>query len=644
MEYKWPYENEIGREERVSCDVLVLGGGMAGCYAAIAAARHGAKVILVEKGATVRSGSAGSGFDHWETACTNPGSQVTPKEIAEAFIDEQSHYSNGIAQYICCREGWDRLLDMESFGGKIRDTEDEFKGADFRDDETKLMYAYDYKNRYTLRVWGTTFKPALRKELKRLGVQVYDFTEATALLTAVENGKKKNVGAVGMNTRTGRLLVVSAKETILTMSRPARVWLFNPDLLGLCEFRPPQSIGSGHAMGWRAGVEFTMMEKSVPGEFSAAGRSFPPYGAGNNHNTWYAATMVDARGVEIPYVDRDGRELKTVAERYLPAPGQKFFLKGGVIDEAKYEYRGPETLPFEELVKRGYKLPFYADLSRMPEMERKVIWGMMVGQEGKTQVPILQNYTERGFDPEKHALQSYGTGWKSATFLEQERQLFGAPGGVFHDWDLKTNLDGLYAAGDQIYASDCAGFAATTGYYAGRKAAEAARTAGEAVYDERDVEAEKQRLYAPIYREHGVHWKELNMAISKAMQNYCGGVKNEELLAEGLALLNDYEENIVPELCCENPHELMRTHEVMDILTVSKIIIEACRMRKSSSKPLCFARTDYPDMDPERDAHFITLRQENGAVIRGDVPFDYYGDVEVEYEKRNQDYIQGGNR
>ncbi len=70
-----------------------------------------------------------------------------------------------------------------------------------------------------------------------------------------------------------------------------------------------------------------MMEKSVQGEFSAAGRSFPPYSAGNNHNTWYAATMVDARGVEIPYVDRDGKELKTVSERYYPAKGQKFFLR-----------------------------------------------------------------------------------------------------------------------------------------------------------------------------------------------------------------------------------------------------------------------------------------------------------------------------
>ena len=62
-----------------------------------------------------------------------------------------------------------------------------------------------------------------------------------------------------MNVRTGKFMIFRAKATILTMSRPARVWLFNPDLVGLCEFRPTQSIGSGHAMGYRAGIEFTMM-------------------------------------------------------------------------------------------------------------------------------------------------------------------------------------------------------------------------------------------------------------------------------------------------------------------------------------------------------------------------------------------------
>lgn len=638
--HKWPYANEIGSMEQVESDVLVLGGGLAGCYAAIAAARRGKSVVLVEKGATERSGSAGSGFDHWESACTNPCSQVTAKEIAEAYIEEQSHYSNGIAHYIECREGYDRLLDMEQFGGKIRDTEDEFAGAEFRDEKTKLMFAYDYKNKFTLRVWGSTFKPALYKELKRLGVKIYDRTEATALLTAEIDGKTRGIGAMGMNVRTGKFLAFSAKSTILTMSRPARIWLFNPDLVGLCEFRPTQSIGSGHAMGYRAGVEFTMMEKSVKGEFSAAGRSFPPYGTGNNHNTWYAASMVDARGVEIPYVDRDGKELKTVSERYYPAEGQKFFLKGGVIDEAKYEYRGPETLDFEELMKRGYQLPFYADLSKMPEMERKVIWGMMVGEEGKTKIPILQYYTDKGFDPQKHILQSYGTGWQSASFLDQERQLFGAPGGILTDWDLKTNIDGIYAAGDQLYASDCCGFAAATGYYAGRKAASYADTVEIMEAPQEELDREMKRLYAPLYVEDGMDWRELNQAISKAMQNYCGGVKCKDLLEEGLSTLKAYEEEMVPMISCKNPHELMRAHEVMDILEVAQMILQACLFRESSSKELRFYRSDYPEMDPKEDCCFLTIRREHGKPVRGMVPHDYYGDIEEEYEKRNQDYIE----
>ena len=38
--YNWPYGNELGEREEATCDVLVLGGGLAGCYAAIAAARR----------------------------------------------------------------------------------------------------------------------------------------------------------------------------------------------------------------------------------------------------------------------------------------------------------------------------------------------------------------------------------------------------------------------------------------------------------------------------------------------------------------------------------------------------------------------------------------------------------------------------
>ena len=641
--YIWPYPNEAGQEETIVSDVLVLGGGLSGCFAAIAAARKGQSVVLVEKGAVEKSGSAGTGFDHWESACTNPCSGVTPEEIAWAYVREQDWYSNGIAHYIECREGYDRLLDIESFGGKIRDTEGEFKGAEFRDEKTGLMFAYDYKNKFTIRVWGSTFKPALAREMKRLGIRVFDRTEATALLVAADtSGKKRGAGAMGMNVHTGKFYVFRSKTTVLCMSRPARVWLFNADLPGLCEFRPMQSIGSGHAMGWRAGMEFTMMEKSVRAEFSAAGRSFPPYGAGNNHNTWYAATMVDARGVEIPYVNRDGEELKTVSERYYPAPGQKFFLKGGVIDNPKYEYRGPETLDFEELMKRGYQLPFYADLSRMPDAERRVIWGMMVGEEAKTKIPIYQNYTERGFDPQKHMLQSYGTGWQSANFLEQERQFFGAPGGLMHDWDLQTNIEGIYAAGDQLYASDCAGFACATGYYAGRKAADKAAMEELPEISKEDTEKEKKRLYAPLFvkPEEGVTWKELNLAVSKAMQNYCGGVKCEALLKEGLDLLGQFEEETVPRLSASNPHELMRVHEVLDILQVAQLVLHASLARKASSKPLCFSRSDYPAEETENERRHIVIRQENGQILTREVPLDFFGDLKEEYEKRNQDYIK----
>lgn len=137
-----------------------------------------------------------------------------------------------------------------------------------------------------------------------------------------------------------------------------------------------------------------------------------------------------------------------------------------------YKYLGPDTLPVEELLKQSFKLPFYADLPSMPELERKAIWGLMVGQEGKSKIPIFHTFTKEGFNPNNHLLQSYGDGWTPASFPPRERQLFGVPGGILNNWNLRTNLEGLYAAGDQLFAADCNGHGAATGYYAGRHAAD----------------------------------------------------------------------------------------------------------------------------------------------------------------------------
>jgi NADPH-dependent 2,4-dienoyl-CoA reductase/sulfur reductase-like enzyme len=68
----WPYPIRYDQEQEIDTDVLIIGGGMAGCWAAISAARKGLRVALVEKSATVRSGAVGPGVDHWCDAPNHP--------------------------------------------------------------------------------------------------------------------------------------------------------------------------------------------------------------------------------------------------------------------------------------------------------------------------------------------------------------------------------------------------------------------------------------------------------------------------------------------------------------------------------------------------------------------------------------------
>lgn len=642
INHNWPYPNEINEQETLTADVLILGGGIAGCMAAISAAKKGVKVILVDKASPTRSGAGGSGCDHWEQAASNPNSEVSPEELYAAMMDDNDGYNNPISHYIECKEGWDRLLEIEEMGGKIRDVDGEFEGAPFRDKDTGLLFAYDYKNKTTIRIWGTTFKPAMVKEMRRLGVKIVNHVAITSILTKNGETGAACIGATGINARTGKFYIFSAKASVMAMSRPARVWLFSAGYPGLSEFRPMSCIGNGHAMAWRIGAEFNMMEKSCTGQFSAAGRSYPPYSAGNNHNTWYPASLIDSEGREIPYMDRDKNILVDVMDRFQPAKSQDFFMKGGNIEQAKYKYDGPETMPYEQLKEMGYKLPFYADLTNLPEYERNVIWNMMLGEEGKTRIPVQQFYEEQGFNPSEDVIQCYGVGWKSAEFLPQERQLFGLPGGFMNDWRLMTNIPGLFVAGDALFSSNCFGHAATTGSYAGRHAAEWSTKIELENFDVIQVDAEKNRIYAPLHNDlnNSYTWKELNHAIAKTMQNYCGEIKENNLLLTGLEILKDYEKNVIPNTSAANPHELVRLLEVYDILTVSKIIIHACLARKSSCSQLEFYRSD--SLEKEEEA-FILISQKNGVVLSKHIPLDFAGNIVENYIKYNSDYIKEVN-
>ncbi len=55
----------IKKQTELDSDMLVIGGGTAGCLAAMAAREQGARVVVVEKGGSIsRSGSCASGMDH----------------------------------------------------------------------------------------------------------------------------------------------------------------------------------------------------------------------------------------------------------------------------------------------------------------------------------------------------------------------------------------------------------------------------------------------------------------------------------------------------------------------------------------------------------------------------------------------------
>jgi succinate dehydrogenase/fumarate reductase flavoprotein subunit len=636
QETPWPYPTNYGKENEISADVLILGGGIAGCHAAVHAARRGAKVVIVDKGPVIRSGSGGAGVDHWHAACTNPCSKITPEEfmeIVKVFGDySYAEFGNGITCYIQAQESYDALLDVEKMGIKVRDVDDEFVGAEFRDDNTKLMFAYDYENRYCIRVnGGANIKVALYKELKRLGVQIFDRVMVTSLLTEGGRQGSRAIGATGVNMRTGEFYIFNAKATILSMSVYSGQWIFTTELNGFgSNFNDPNNTGDGTAMAWNAGAELALMERSGRALSSGSFR-YPPYGTGDHNNTWYACTIVDANGKEVPWVDRDGNMLKTVSERYRPAPGQKFFLYGRM---ASYPIWGPSLIPdLSQRIEKGeFVLPLYADLPSMPKHERRAIWGLMIYNEGKCSI-IYDNYCKAGFDPDKDMLQlpvmppeqyGHGPAWETYGPRQWREGAFGGGGGIVFDWDLKTNLEGLYVAGSQQFSGGTHAHAAATGRYAGRKAAGYAKNAKLGSIDKKQVAAEKTRVYAPVMRKDGIGWKELRAGLCRIMQDYCGEFKSEKTLQLGLEWIRSIRESEAPTAFARNPHELCRILECYTHMTVGEIIMQASLARKASSLLLDFKRLDYPEVDPAEWHKIVTIRMENGGIKVGELPLKYW--------------------
>jgi succinate dehydrogenase/fumarate reductase flavoprotein subunit len=265
----------------------------------------------------------------------------------------------------------------------------------------------------------------------------------------------------------------------------------------------------------------------------------------------------------------------------------------------------------------------------MPEHERRAIFGLMVGQEGKTSIPVYYTLAQAGFDPDQDMLQHYEGSWEGVGPPQWLTYGGFSPAGLIVNWALMTNLEGLFAAGEQLLAGGGSAHACATGRYAGRKAAEYACTTAEPIIERQQVEEEKSRIYAPMKRTHGIEWKELEAGIARVMQDYCGPAKSEQLLTIGLRWLDEINELEANELYARNPHELTRALEALSLLTIGEMAIHASLARKEKTGTL----------DPKRPGTaskgrtWITTRLVDGKVQVGELPLNFCGDLKENYKK-----------
>ncbi|MCL2125806.1 MAG: FAD-dependent oxidoreductase [Oscillospiraceae bacterium] len=631
---KWPYEVNYGKENVVETDVLVIGGGVAGCRAAIAAKQKGATVALMDRGFLKRSGSGGAGVDHWHGAVRNPCSKVTPEMYSEAAMDTTDGYTYGLARYIVGMEGWDTLLEAEQMGVQIRDEDDEFEGSIFRDEETKLLFAYDIENKHCLRVYGYNIKPAVANEARRIGVQVFDRTCVTSLLT--EGGKQgaRVIGATGINDRTGEFFIFKAKATVITTGGVGRVGAFAPELTTSQAMADLNQAGLGHTIGWLAGAEFIRMESF--GRAGLSGMGYAPYSTGNDNNTYQGVNTVDKDGNKIHYAYADGRLIYEEEDIFKPIQDDSFIIGHGIaLDNGyKQKYRITHTEPelWDKVMAGELQQPFYTDMTTLSEKSRRLIFGLMLAHEGKCRVPIYKNLTDWGFDPALDMLQypiaTYeapmllGGSWPGAQHTPPNWR--GGGGGYLVDWRLMTSLPGLFAGGGgPLPGSGCHGESHTTGRYAGRQAAVFAAKHDSIEPDAGQIADIKAKIYAPVNNPDGdIGWKEFNYAVARIMQDYCGEYKTLHTLDMGIRRMRDLMETEGERMYASNPHELARAFESLSLAELGIAYMEVAKTRTGNVPLLGFNRTDLTENDDS--GNWNPAHLENGKVVSRFLSVNYH--------------------
>ncbi len=541
----------------VKTEVLIVGGGVAGLQASIAAAENGAKVLVVEKANTLRSGAGAMGNDHF--MCYIPhihGDDIdlVMKEIGqtmEGFGNDWNLMRNMMQRSFELVQKW------ESYGITMRPTgEYVFEG-----------HSIPGNQRYHLKFDGKNQKNALTNAAKKSGVEIMNKVMINEIL---QDDEGNVVGALGIRISgvEPEVIIFQAKVVMLATGETTRLYPgVNPAYLFNVNGCPANT--GAFIMGYRLGAK--IVNADLP--YVHCG---PKFFARSGKGTWIGV-ISDVKGKAVgPFIGKPSRELgDPTAEIW--------------------------TSVFKDRLKDGTG-PTYMNCTEVSDEDLEHMKRAFVSEGISGLTGFMEQY---GIDLRKDMIE-FGT---------YEYQLYFR--GLEVDQCSMTNVKGLFAAGS--LCGNLRGSvtnAAVMGQIAGENMAKMAKELKErTITHSHSVIQEKIKLYSQfLERRNGAVWKEVNATLQQIMNDYVGmNVRSETMFYAAYKYVTDLQRYAQEQLKAENSHELMRCLEVLDLLELAKVVILVSNNRKES-RPPCHLRTDYTYTNPLLNDKFQTIWKDTNGI------------------------------
>jgi adenylylsulfate reductase subunit A len=388
-------------------------------------------------------------------------------------------------------------------------------------------------------------------------------------------------GAMGLGVRDGKFYVFRAKATINSTGGAGTLYKsYTADgtdsahQIWMC----PYCVGTGYAVGFRKGAELTSLEQRW-----VATRTKDFCGPVDTISVGYKAPIINCKGEKI------------LQERYAHLGG-----------DAAPRYIRANAPMNEWLDGRG---PTYCDTRNMkPELVKAMFTDYL--NERPSFVLFLAS---RGQDVTKEPIEIYG----SDPYILGGHTM----GGFWVNGDRMTTIPGLFAAGETAGGNPnkFVGGCAVEGKIAARGALKYIEENDISLTktDPEQVEAEKERVFAPLLRGEGfdgVTPLEMRERLQRLMDEYAGGTSqfyrtNEERLEYALkhiAML----QNQFKYLKAADLHELMHCHETMDRVDVAEAVCHHLKARKETRWAGWQTRSDYPERDDDKFDCFVESRRD----------------------------------